>query len=84
MKTKMNQFMLCALTIFCGCSKPIAADDPANLGTSLVTGKQMAAAALGRVTTVVYPGMLHSAADFTRMTTKVNAGAQPWLAGISL
>jgi hypothetical protein len=26
----------------------------------------------------VHPGILHTQADFTRMTTKVNANAQPW------
>lgn len=28
-----------------------------------------------------HPGMLHTAADFTRMQTKVNAQAEPWLSG---
>ncbi len=28
-----------------------------------------------------HPGMLHTATDFSRMTTKVNASAQPWLNG---
>ena len=28
-----------------------------------------------------HPGLLHSAADFTRMTTEVNAGANPWIQG---
>jgi len=36
---------------------------------------------LGRVTTIIHSGMLHSATDFARMTAKVNAGAQPWLDG---
>jgi len=29
----------------------------------------------------VHPGLLHKAADFTRMTTEVNAGANPWIQG---
>lgn len=33
------------------------------------------------VTTIKHPGMLHNAADFTRMTTNVNAGNEPWLSG---
>lgn len=28
-----------------------------------------------------HPGMLHTAADFSRMTSKVNANAEPWLSG---
>ncbi|MFT3868457.1 MAG: alginate lyase family protein [Nibricoccus sp.] len=28
-----------------------------------------------------HPGMLHTAADFTRMQTKVNASSEPWLSG---
>ncbi|KAF2497661.1 chondroitin AC/alginate lyase [Lophium mytilinum] len=31
--------------------------------------------------TFVHPGLLHAAADFTRITSKVNAGAEPWLTG---
>ncbi|NII83240.1 hypothetical protein FHT21_002285 [Pedobacter sp. SG908] len=44
-KTKMNKLMLCALTIFCGCSKPSVAEDPVNSDGSL-SGKHMAVAAL--------------------------------------
>jgi Alginate lyase len=29
----------------------------------------------------VHPGLLHTEADFQRMQTKVNAGAEPWLSG---
>lgn len=29
----------------------------------------------------VHPGLLHTAADFTRVTSKVNAKAEPWLTG---
>lgn len=31
--------------------------------------------------TFVHPGMLHSQADFDRIKSKVDAGAEPWLAG---
>ena len=30
---------------------------------------------------IAHPGMLHSAADFARMKTKVKSGVQPWLDG---
>ncbi|TDT97473.1 alginate lyase [Streptomyces sp. 846.5] len=31
--------------------------------------------------TLTHPGMLHTQADFTRMTAELNAGAQPWTDG---
>ena len=31
--------------------------------------------------TFVHPGLLHTEADFNRMRTKVELGAQPWLSG---
>src|ERR1700733_1728738 len=31
--------------------------------------------------TFVHPGLLHTAADFTRMTTEVNDDANPWIQG---
>ncbi|MDO3626264.1 alginate lyase family protein [Mucilaginibacter sp. BT774] len=36
---------------------------------------------INTISTVIHPGMLHTAADFTRMTTNVNAGREPWLSG---
>jgi hypothetical protein len=50
-----------------------------NSGQSLMASAIMTPSS--RVTTIKHPGMLHTAADFTRMTTNVNAGNEPWLSG---
>jgi len=41
-------------------------------------------AGVSSVHAITHPGMLHTEADFTRMRTKVNAGAQPWKGGYDL
>ncbi|KAH7055972.1 GPI anchored protein [Macrophomina phaseolina] len=41
----------------------------------------LAGSALSASAAFVHPGMLHSAADFERITTNVNAAKEPWLTG---
>lgn len=48
-------------------------------GAAALTGTGLAFAP--SVSAASHPGMLHTEADFARMRTQVNAGAQPWRAG---
>ena len=41
----------------------------------------LAGSALSASAAFVHPGMLHTADDFDRITTNVNAGNEPWLTG---
>ncbi|KAL0259640.1 hypothetical protein SLS55_005377 [Diplodia seriata] len=41
----------------------------------------LAGSALSASAAFVHPGMLHSADDFERITTNVNAGNEPWMTG---
>lgn len=41
----------------------------------------LAGSALSASAAFVHPGMLHTAEDFERITTNVNAANEPWLTG---
>lgn len=61
--------------------KPAFGQSQTIINTNISTGKNIPPLALGKVTNIIHPGMLHSSSDFARMTAKVNARAQPWFDG---
>jgi len=81
---KRTTLKLAISLLVCGaiwsCAKTVTSQKTSS-DTATVPDKVNSIMSLGSVTTIVHPGMLHSAADFTRMTTNVNAGNQPWLDG---
>ncbi len=63
-----------------GCGGEAASAPGASLaGSPASVADIMAAGGAARV--FVHPGLLHTEADFTRMSTKIGAGAQPWTSG---
>ncbi len=79
MKRKALKIACCLLVSvpLCACDKQPAKQSVSSSSTSANTP----VLAVTAVTSYAHPGMLHTAADFTRMISKVNAGTQPQLSG---
>lgn len=81
-KTIFTNVIIClAMASFCSCQKNGSASQTQQAAIKVSATADTQSSMFGTVSTVIHPGMLHSAADFTRMTTEVNAGAEPWLSG---
>jgi hypothetical protein len=86
MKRKKMKMAICLIAFLpvCACQKNLSGQSQntdTTASTAITASNITPAVTPNTVTTIVHPGMLHNAADFTRMTTNVNAGNQPWLSG---